>query len=491
MRGINYSDHFNDGDLRECINLSARRWPYISTRRQRAKQEGLSSCTALTAWDKLITVQGTDLLYGGNKVGEVTAGAKQFAFVNTKLVIWPDKVIYDLESKKIEPMAASVKGSNVTFGTDSITTSAWGDLTTIFKAGDGIEITGCTSEPANNKSVVIKKVEAGKLTFSKDAFKEATESGEITAERKIPDMDFICESENRLWGCSTEKQTIYASSLGDPKNFNVFQGLATDSFAVAVGSEGPFTGCCKLQSSVLFWKETKLHKVLGSFPAEYQVYTYDIEGLQQGCSKSLQVINETLFYQGIHGVYAYTGGTPTMISDVFGEQEFADGVAGTDGDTYYLSVKDGDKHRLFCYETRENIWVQEDQTAAVDFARIGKKLYFLDSAGDVWLADSGVEDPDIQWLAQFTPFYETTDTKKRYSKLIFRVEVPRHSFLISDVRTDGGIWKQVGRIVGRDENTIPFRLPINRCDKFEIRLHGKGPCTIKSMVREFSVRSDR
>ena len=36
---------------------------------------------------------------------------------------------------------------------------------------------------------------------------EASEA--ITLERKIPDMDFICESENRLWGCSNDAQTIY------------------------------------------------------------------------------------------------------------------------------------------------------------------------------------------------------------------------------------------------------------------------------------------
>ena len=31
---------------------------------------------------------------------------------------------------------------------------------------------------------------------------------------------------------------------------------------------------------------------------------------------------------------------------------------------------------------------------------------------------------------------------------------------------------------------------MNRGDKFEIRLRGKGPCTILSMLREFSVGSD-
>ena len=174
-------------------------------------------------------------------------------------------------------------------------------------------------------------------------------------------MDFICESENRLWGCSNSAQTIYASSMGDPTNFYVYEGLSTDSYALAVGSEGNFTGCCKLSSSVLFWKETKLHKILGGYPAEYSLYTYDIEGLQAGCHKSIQVINEVLFYMGLHGIYAYSGGTPSLISGNFGDRSFTDAVAGNDGDSYYLSAKEGDAHHVLVYEAKYGIWVREDE----------------------------------------------------------------------------------------------------------------------------------
>ena len=51
-------------------------------------------------------------------------------------------------------------------------------------------------------------------------------------------------------------------------------------------------------------------------------------------------------------------------------------------------------------------------------------------------------------------------------------------------------WKECGKVVGQEHDTVPLRIAINRCDKFEIRLRGKGPCTILSMLREFSVGSD-
>lgn len=490
MRGINWSDAIQNGDLRDSLNLSARRWPYITTRKGRVKQIGYQNVTALTSWDKLVAVQGTSLLYDGQVVGTVTAGKKQFAVVNTKMVIWPDKVYLDIKDQTVKPLAAEITGSKATFATNKITVNGWADLTTKFKAGDGVTLSGCTSKTENNKDFVIKAVTSNTITVADNTFTAVNEaSTSIKIERKIPDLDYICESENRLWGCDNDTQTIYASALGDPTNFYVYEGLSTDSYTLAVGTEGKFTGCCKLSSSVLFWKETKLHKMLGSYPAEYAMYTYEMEGLQEGSYKSQQVINDTLFYKGPHGVYAYSGGTPVLISDNFGEKEFTDAVAGNDGDSYYLSVKDGAEHRLMVYETKTGIWVLEDGTEAVDFARLGKKLYML-AGGDVYLLD-GEDTPQAQeWMAQFAPMYETIDGKKAYSKILMRLELPKGSYMTAQMRCDGKPWQTCGKVVGKEHNVTSLRLAANRCDKFELRLEGKGPCTILGISRAFMVGSD-
>lgn len=491
MRGINWSDALREGDLRDSMNVSARRWPYLTTRKGRVKQAAYSKATALTAWEKLVAVQGTSLLYDGKTVGKVTAGKKQFAVVNTKMVIWPDKVYLDINDKKVKPLAATVTGSKATFTKNKMTVAGWPDLRKLFRAGDGVELSGCETQKSNNKHFVIKGVSATAISVADETFTEAEEaSASITLARKIPELDFICESENRLWGCNSKTQTIYASALGDPTNFNVFEGVATDSYAVAVGTDGKFTGCCKLASSVLFWKETKLHKMLGGFPAEYALYTYEMEGLQDGCHKSQQVINDTLFYKGPHGVYAYSGGTPSLISENFGEKDFSGAVAGNDGDSYYLSVKDGGAYRLMVYETKTGMWVLEDGTEAVDFARLGRKLYMLDGNGDVYLLD-GEKTPQTQpWMVQLAPMYETLNGKKAYSKLLLRLELPLGSYVIAKMRCDGKPWRECGRVIGREFNVTTMRLVANRCDKFELRLEGKGPCTILGLSREFIVGSD-
>lgn len=491
LRGLNLSDNTASGDLADCRNLSSRRYPYFSTRRARQRLTAYSGVTAITAWEKLVAVQGTQLLYDGTVVGTVTVGAKQFAVVNTKLIIWPDKKYLDINTLTVGELAATGSGKGASFTADTMTVSGWGDLTAQFKVGDTVTLSGCTAHTENNKSLYIKALTATTLTAAENSFTEGTETERLTLARKIPDLDYICESENRLWGCCSADKTIYASALGDPTNFYTYEGISTDSYAVAVGTEGDFTGCTRLSSSILFWKESTLHKMLGSYPAEYALYTYNIEGLQAGCSKSMQVVNEVLYYKGLHGIYAYSGGIPSLVTQRFGDHVLSDAVSGTDGARYYLSALDGERRRLLVYDIESGIWLEEDDTVAVDFARIGKDCYLLDGKGDIYLMDAGEDEAGIAWSMLFTPFYLTLTARKRYRRLLLRVELPKKSWLAAEVRFDGGRWQEAGRIVGAENDVRCIPLKIARCDKFELRLHGEGACTVLGLSQEFSMGSEK
>ena len=137
------------------------------------------------------------------------------------------------------------------------------------------------------------------------------------------------------------------------------------------------------------------------------------------------------------------------------------------------------------------MWLREDDVRARDFARLGNRLYFADANGNVWLVDGGVEDPEQEWTAQFAPFYETVLGRKRYSRLLLRLELPEGSWVRAELRLDNGPWNECGKVVGRTEDVVPMRLGVNRCDKFELRLRGKGPCTVLSVLWEFTVGSER
>ena len=485
--GVNFSDNFSDGNFSACRNLSTRRYPYLSTRLRRLPVGDYVAPTAVTAWNKLVVVDGTSLIYDGNSVGTVAEGEKQFAVVNTKLVIWPDKKYLDLNTSTLHDLGAVVSKAGCAVTTSSITMTGVG-ISDRFSAGDGVTISGCTTQTGNNKDLVIKSVDGDKLTFSDNSLTACTEAGNMQIERKIPDLDYICESENRLWGVSNANKTIYASSLGDPKNFFVYQGISTDSYALAVGSAGNFTGCCKLSSSVLFWKEDTLHKILGSYPAEYALYTSDITGVQEGSFKSMQVINDVLFYKGPDGVYAYSGGTPSMVSQTFGAKRFTEAVSGTDGRNYYMSAKSGGVWHLLVYDTQQGVWLEEDDTEALDFCRYNSFLYMLSADGSLWALNADEGDETIDWSATFTPFYETLEGKKVYSSLYLRFELDAKAWIQAETRCDNGKWEKVGSIHGKGAQLLPVRP--RRCDKYEVRLSGQGECAILGMIRRVRVGSE-
>lgn len=358
----------------------------------------------------------------------------------------------------------------------------------LFKAGDAITITGAGEN--DKETAVIKELTDTRMTFSDNLFeKEGEEPGTVTLERKVPRLDFICESQNRLWGC--EGHTIWCSALGDPTNFYVNKGVSTDSYSVAVGTDGAFTGCIGYSEGVLFWKEDCLHKVLGSYPANYELHTYGVPGVKAGCDKSQVIISDVLYYLGDRGVYAYGGGTPRLLSGGFGEKRLTGGIGGSDGEKYYLFAREGDRAHLLAYDPGKGMWLQEDDTWVRDFARLGNDLYFADGTGKVWLIDGGGEDPNQEWMAQLCPLYETAAGRKRYSRLLLRLELPKGSWVMAETRCDDGPWTECGTVAGRTHDVVPMSLPFNRCDKFELRLRGKGPCAVLSIMREFTLGSER
>lgn len=501
-RGINYSDNYSDGDLAACENLSVRRWPYMATRNARKRVEDVQNVTALTSWNGLVAVIGTDLYYKGEKVEvaegvELTPGAKTFAAVNTKLVIWPDKLYLDMTDLKVKDLAAEAEatGGKVVVEevtqdgkvsmTTTITLTTEDDLTDKFHPGDGVELNGFGNK-ANNRSLVIKTVEENQITVdSGDFVNETATNRSITMERKIPEMDFICESGNRLWGCENSTKTIWVSALGDPTNFFISGTGSTDSYAVNVATPGDFTGCCKLSSSVLFFKEQVLHKFLGSYPAEYTMYTYEMEGVRAGCEKSMTIINDALFYVGLHGVFTFAGGTPADISAVFGNHLLTEAVGGTDGEKYYLSCLDDGAEALYVFSPNDGVWLREDGFRAVDAAREGEDVYLLRRDGSVWIADSREPDPQIDWSLEYKPYFEAIEGRKRVSRLLLRMEMPEGAWLRVETSTDDDPWKEAGLIKGPRADTVPLQIQPRRGDQYRVRLRGHGPCVIKGVLREY------
>lgn len=516
--GIRYGRGGSDGELAESMNLSARQYPALSQRMERAEAGSYAAATAVFGKGKLCVVDGTKFLYDGVEKGTVTEGEKQIVSINTKIVIWPDMVCYDTEADEFSSLWKKVKvpASKATFTGNTLTVqeftvvtgkdeegeeggadpAAEEEETTIkleelFKENQAVEIAGASIE-ANNKEIVIRKVEGNTLTFYNDSFTAGDSSTELTIERRAPDLKIICASNNRVWGA--DDTTIWASALGDPFTWYNYDGLSTDSYAVAVGTDGPFTGCVEYGSNVLFFKEDKLHKVIGTSPKDYAIYTYTIQGIQNGSMRSAQVINEVLYYKGAEGVYAYNGGVPYLVSENFGTRRYGSARAASDGQRYYISMQDAETKEwgLWTLDTLRNIWLKEDDTHVLEFATLEGELLFLGEDGKnlYKMGQPDQEGKRIKWSATFYPMEENTHSRKGYSRLLMRMELASGAWVKAEIKEDLGPWKTLSTVHGQRVRTAHVTFLPGRCDTFQIRLSGEGRCVVKSLVREFDTGSE-
>ena len=107
--GLNYGQSTRPGELEDCQNLSAKEFPCLSQRMGRETVSGHSGVQAIyDHFGKLVVVKGNKLYVDGTFVCDVTSAEKQFAPVNSQLVVWPDKIVVDVEEKKAVQMNASV-----------------------------------------------------------------------------------------------------------------------------------------------------------------------------------------------------------------------------------------------------------------------------------------------------------------------------------------------------------------------------------------------
>lgn len=508
FRGLNRSAGAGDGELWDMKNMSGDHFPVLSTRPGRLLYRTLSKAGGLFSWEGLCWTQGTEFYFRGEKKGTVSEGEKVFAALGAYIVIFPDKAYYNTATGQFGSLESRWSGTGVNF-TNGLIYEEQAEANTIqvsgvnwanyFRAGDAVTIEGCTKFPVNNKTPIIREISGDKLYFSEYAFtldgEEGnvgyTEPGTITISRAVPDLDFLCANENRMWGCKGD--TIYASKLGDVFNWNVFDGLDTDAYAVDTGTAGGFTACVSFKGYPVFFKEDRVFKVYGSRPSNFEVMGAATLGVRTGSARSLAVAGETLFYLSRAGIMAYNGGMPSAAGEAFGTQRFVQAVGGSDGLKYYVSLFDGEKWSLCVFDTTSGMWHVEDETQAVQFAVWDGNLYFLNDAGQVWITGNILAPPadvteegELDWYAEFADFTDQTMGKKGVAKLQVRLELDPGAEVKLFLQFDSdGQWLQVSRALGEGAKRS-YYLPVipRRCDHYRLRIKGRGGCRIYALGLE-------
>ena len=387
-----------------------------------------------------------------------------------------------------------------------------GEVTIEQMDGDSIVLTGSPKTESARYYGSFTVTAGGTTWKSMNGSESATVGGTtITARRRVPRLEYVTENANRVWGCNSEENVIYSCKLGDPTNWYSYRGIASDSYAVNVGSDGPFTGAATCMGYVLFFKENCLHKLYGSRPADYQLVSVQCRGVAKQASKSMCVLAEVLYYLSPDGVMAWDGSLPVKISgglDNTWLMNVRGAVGGVLDTRYYLHLRVPGRNetRLLVYDTERRLWHEED-TAAEENASgwamcsTGRQLYQWDGV-NLWATEPEREaDRDTDTakanLEQKVSFEAVSGdiglnipADKYINRVFLRVDALTYSVVELQASYEGGAWETLGQAAVLNKYTrvnLPF-VP-ERHDTMRLRIKGTGQIAVRSIA--FSMAESR
>lgn len=324
---------------------------------------------------------------------------------------------------------------------------------------------------------------------------------EMLVERKVPDMAFITECNNRLWGCSKDGHELYCCKLGDVKNWNCFKGVSTDSWAATVGSDGKFTGAITYLGYPMFFKEDSLIKISPSSYGAHQTKETKCRGVQKGSHNSLAILNETLYYKSSTDVCGYNGSIPYSISNELGDEVYHNAVAGVIGDRYYISMSDTKgKYNLFVYDSKRDLWCKEDETKAIAFCGHDDDLYFVDAKDNIMKSIKGTllydtSEKEIEhkfdWFVESGTIGYSTPDHKYVARVNLRITLELGTNVDFYIQYDSnGEWEHKFNMSGTGTRTFSVPFIPRRCDHFKYKISGRGMCKVHSITKTLEEGSD-
>ena len=564
FRGYEHRLHIPDGAFFETRNLSGDQYPLLASRRPRGLVASLENPGGLLEKDAPCWVAEGTLYVNGlaTALTGLAPGEKQLVSMGAYVLIFPGKVYYNTADPAdwgsmeasfktlgaVTYTPCSVDGEAYTVGSigpqepaapengeiwidtaDGATVyrqwsqvsllwveietvytrigfTSRGEIPRLFRQYDGVSISGSQKEELNGEKILYAvggNENTDDFVVVTGLLREAyTDEGkQLKLERKLPPMDYVCECQNRLWGCfygsDGEKNLneIYCSALGDFRNFRQYLGLSTDAWTVSVGSDGPWTGAVNYLGSPTFFKENRIHRVSVSSGGAHRLEETVCRGVQRGSHKSLCVVGETLLYKSRTEVCAWQGGFPQSVSGALGEKNYYEAVAGSIGEKYYISMRnDAGAWSLFVYDLGKGIWYREDGLHALCFARCGDSLLCIDArTGKLWdlQGAAGEQETPISWLAETgVQSYETPD-RKCLTRFDFKLQLARGGWMKVFLNYDSGEdWLPAGEIEGRGLETVLLPVRPRRCDHLRLRLEGEGELRLFSITRKLRKGSD-
>lgn len=546
FRGYNNRLSAGDEEFREMKNMSGDERPMLAPRKKRRFIRHTGGKTLLGG-DALSWVTDGTLYYGGRAVAQGVHEDAQLVRMGAYLIAWPDKIIYNTHTGELTQMdytwqgegihvrPCMLSGQELTYtasdeeptavrdgmywlntengGFYQYMNGAWTGIDTVYsriegyKIGSGLKdydvvtIAGMDREEYNLDAATVYTRGDDYIVIATGIIADFENSGRVTVKREAPELDYICESGNRLWGCSNLTHEIRCTKLGDPTNWNSYLGISMDSYAATVGSEGDFTGICTYMGYVHFFKENRVHRLYGTQPSNFQLVELQMRGVKSGCSKSLCVVNELLYYVSRDGVVRYDGSGPANVSDALGETRLDDVVCGAHGEKLYMSAVTESGTVMYVWDSSTRYWHVEDATRAVAFASTEEGDFFLDKNGDLWTIDgktSDLETPDaheedeILWEAVTGDILTETTMVKKLKRIEIRLQMERGAGVDLSIQYNSdGKWIRAMSYESKVKKTVTLPLVARSCDHFAMKYEGHGPVVVYTLTKVYELREGR
>lgn len=543
--GFNANVRIGDREFSQMKNLTSDRYPTVSPRNVRTRHAVLQNGLGLIARDTLCYIDGSFFVMDGYRVDlGLDDSPKSLVSMGAYVVIFPDKKYintvdltdfgnleahFSAGTATVCPCTASGDAAvpdfvgasepaspqpGQTWLDTSITPNAlkqwsasslWAEMGASycaistpnigksFRENDTVTLSGL-GQLDGAASVVKAEDDCLVVVGLLDGLTEITTP--FTVSRTVPEMDFVIENGNRLWGCRYGLNSngeivneLYASALGDFRNWNSFQGLSTDSYQVSLGSDGRFTGAISHLGYPLFFKADCLHKIYGNAPSSFQLQTTPCRGVENGSSQSLAIVGETLYYKSPAGICAYDGSLPRDISSQLGKTHYGSAIAAALGSKYYLSMLDDDGNScLFVYDTARTMWHIEDDFRPLAMTQCRGSLFAIDSTGrEILNLTGGSGEPaeeSVDWFAVTGSIGGGLPDTKYLTALQVRLSMEEGTRVNFALRYDSkGPWEPAGSLTGTGLGSFCVPIRPRRCDHLHLKISGRGPMQIYAITR--------
>ena len=571
--GLDKNSKVQENEFADMKNITNDYFPALGNRKRRGIISRFDDLRGLLGGNVLSYVDDDKFYYDEGYVCDLEeSGERQMVSLGAYIVIFPDGVIYNTQTREIDyieneteattptmtlcridgspydavsgttapqdttkywidtssnPVVLKMYSSNtsswVSVGTTYVKFSATG-IGVGFKAYDAATFSGVDKDSPDiynnwdfNQSNIIFACDDDYVIVAGLINSTHVNSTNVTVKRMLPQMDYVCELNNRIYGCSSANHEIYACKLGDPKNWYCYAGLDSDSYAATVGTQDEFTGAVAYRGYVFFFKDSGYHQLYGTKPSNFQISWNPGRGVQIGSSKSIRVVNNYLMFKSREGVCLFDGSTQ-LVSQKLGAESYYDAVAGSYRNKYYVSMRDDeDVQRLFVYDTSKGTWCIEDDMFVTFAASTTQALYLVDDTNTLYMVNeedmyaklypredlypeedlypgasiSGDREDNFEWMIETGDIGTDSPFQKYLKRVDIRLLLADNARMRIEAEYDStGDWRAMYDYYCTKKRSYSVPIHVQRCDHVRLRFSGFGDFRIFSIAKVIEEGSD-